>query len=205
MKITLTPNQIQQLESLAGSPNDSRFGWCYPEDRCWLWEIISTLPTDATIVEIGTFRAKSAAVILLACLKSSKRVYTVDPFVDYKHHTGIMASERFQVNFGALYENTRRSLEGLPVTLLHCTSERAAREWHEDLVDFLWIDGNHAEDAVYRDLVSWFPLVKEGGILSGHDWSVRSVRAAVRAFLRDKPYELEVENNNWWFRKGEGT
>ena len=199
----MTPEQIQRLRELVSSPHNERYGWCLPTDRHWLRGTIRALPSNAVIVEIGTYRAKSAAEILLACQGSCRRVYTIDPFVDYRHHSGVAASQHFHVDFEKLYEETRRFLEDLPITLLRCTSEQAAHGWRNGLIDLVWIDGNHTEDAVYKDLVSWFPLVRRGGILSGHDWALPSVQAGVSKFLKDKPCKLKISYHLWWFYKGE--
>jgi hypothetical protein len=40
-----------------------------------------------------------------------------------------------------------------------------------DEIDLLFIDGDHRTKAVYRDLTSWVPFVREGGLVVGHDWS----------------------------------
>lgn len=200
----MTPNQLEYLRDLVSTPDDLEHGWCWSHDQDWLRSIISSLPSDATIVEIGTYRAKSAAVILLACQGSSRRIYTVDPFVDYKHHSGKMASKRFGVDFEELYEETKEALRGLPITMLRRTSELAASEWDSGLIDFLWVDGNHTEEAALQDLVSWFPLIKEGGVIGIHDWGIPSVKLGVRTFLKVNPMEYQVQDGIWWaYKKGE--
>jgi hypothetical protein len=36
-------------------------------------------------------------------------------------------------------------------------------------IDYIFIDGDHQYDAVKQDFEDWYPLVKEGGIISIHD------------------------------------
>lgn len=36
--------------------------------------------------------------------------------------------------------------------------------------DFVYIDGDHSYRSVTADLEAWWPLVKPGGIIAGHDW-----------------------------------
>lgn len=48
------------------------------------------------------------------------------------------------------------------------------------LLDLVFIDAQHTVGAVSRDIAAWWPLVKIGGVLSGHDYERYSgVKAAV--------------------------
>ena len=40
----------------------------------------------------------------------------------------------------------------------------------DDSLDFVYIDANHAFDAVNRDLRKWFPKLRNGGVFAGHDY-----------------------------------
>lgn len=42
----------------------------------------------------------------------------------------------------------------------------------EGLLDWVFLDGDHSYEGVIADIEAWYPLVKSGGILSGHDWVV---------------------------------
>lgn len=49
------------------------------------------------------------------------------------------------------------------------TSERAARSFPDGVLDFVYVDGDHRTEEVRGDLARWWPKVKPGGILAGHD------------------------------------
>jgi len=51
-----------------------------------------------------------------------------------------------------------------------------------DNISMLFIDGDHREKSVYKDLVKFAPLVKEGGLLILHDKWLDSVEAAMNKF-----------------------
>lgn len=63
--------------------------------------------------------------------------------------------------------------------------------------DAVFVDGDHSESAVRADITAWKPLVRPGGILCGHDYSNRHVRAAVDAML--PTIKLEA-GDVWWVR-----
>jgi hypothetical protein len=37
-------------------------------------------------------------------------------------------------------------------------------------LDFVYLDGNHSYPAISADLEAWYPIVKPGGVFSGHDY-----------------------------------
>jgi hypothetical protein len=49
-------------------------------------------------------------------------------------------------------------------------SSEAARVFPDEYFDLIYIDANHTYKSVSEDLETWFPKVKKGGILAGHDY-----------------------------------
>jgi hypothetical protein len=56
------------------------------------------------------------------------------------------------------------------IGVLQMTSDEAAKQFKDGQLDFLHIDGDHCYEQVKLDLVNWWPKIKSGGILSGHDF-----------------------------------
>lgn len=55
----------------------------------------------------------------------------------------------------------------------------AARNYEDQSLDFVFIDGNHAYEEFKADIIAWFPKVKVGGIIAGHDFNFKEVSRAV--------------------------
>lgn len=53
---------------------------------------------------------------------------------------------------------------------LRMLSRDAAKRIPNASLDFAYIDANHAYRAVLRDLSLWYPKVKSGGVIAGHDY-----------------------------------
>ena len=74
--------------------------------------------------------------------------------------------------------------------------------------DFVFIDADHSYEAVYRDLGSYYPKVRKGGLCCGHDYGGRrqpGVKMAVDDFARLRGIEVNVAPEKiWWFTKNEG-
>jgi len=65
--------------------------------------------------------------------------------------------------------------------------------------DLIYIDGEHTTEAVYQDLVAWYPFVKDHGILCGDDWAWPTVRVAVEEFAAENDLKVVVSQNLWLF------
>jgi len=49
-------------------------------------------------------------------------------------------------------------------------STDAARDFSDGSLDFVYIDADHYFMSIAEDICAWFPKVREGGILFGHDF-----------------------------------
>ena len=56
--------------------------------------------------------------------------------------------------------------------ILPLTSDLAAHllRMHTNLYDFVFIDGDHSYEQCKRDILNYTPLIREGGIVSGHNY-----------------------------------
>jgi hypothetical protein len=65
--------------------------------------------------------------------------------------------------------------------------------------DFIYIDGKHQYEHINNDLHTWWPKLKPGGLLAGHDYEKYQnfgVIKAVDQFVKKKRLKLQVTNTN---------
>ncbi len=55
------------------------------------------------------------------------------------------------------------------MTLMEMDSSKAAHEFFQP-VDFLFVDGDHQDDGIQRDLKNWLPKMVSGGVIIFHDY-----------------------------------
>lgn len=67
--------------------------------------------------------------------------------------------------------------------------------------DLIYIDGSHEEDDVYADLVSYWDLVRPGGVLAGDDWAWDGVRLAATRFARENGLTVIQLADKWYLEK----
>lgn len=200
----LEENTIKKLEELVARPESPQFGWCSFEDQRWLTEAVQGLPENALIVEIGTFKGKATAVMALACLETKRRIVTIDPFIEYTHCFGKTVTQALGLHqsWEEIYQDFLHLFKGVPfVSHIRKSSHQAAKGWNEGEIDMIWIDGDHFEEMVLLDLNLWCPLVKKGGIISGHDWRWESVRKGIARYTEDKIINVTNKGNCWSFIK----
>lgn len=70
-------------------------------------------------------------------------------------------------------------------------------------LDFIYIDANHHYECVMDDLNAWFPKVRTGGIISGHDYCRYldhfGVIEAVNDFCKVNGYkDMKLTTNDYW-------
>ena len=113
---------------------------------------------------------------------------------------------RAKADRGRMVEATNFARERC--TIIQGLSTGASKLCRGDL-DFVFIDANHTYDFVRADIEAWYPLIKHGGLLTGHDYghvfrkeNPYGVTRAVDEFIRNTGFELHVEEGSvWWVVK----
>ncbi len=128
------------------------------------------------IVEIGSYRGKSAVLLALGSAACRGVVTAIDP-----HFTGedVPRMQFDGEDRRVLQEQLRRHGVASRVHEVVLTSREALREWDGRPIDLLWVDGDHSEEAVAFDLGEWGRFVGPGGLVAAHDYP-RSARRSGR-------------------------
>ncbi len=126
------------------------------------------------------------------------RLVGVDPYTEY----ALDSKGRTQQELSGKLDQAQKLLGGYEnYELVICKSIEAAKLVPDGVFDFIFIDANHPYEFVKEDIEAWYPKVRKGGILSGHDYyEFRSGRGgiiqAVDEFVAKHP-ELELQTTEW--------
>jgi len=148
-------------------------------------EVVRRAPDGAVFVELGSYYGKSTAFLAVEIINSGKKItlnsidswsFEADPtYLNYKNESGDNGEDVYQK-----YLKNMKPLKKV-VKTIRSVSWDAAALFENASVDFLFIDADHSFDAVVKDLVTWIPKVKRGGVIAGHDYFTPSVQSAVHA------------------------
>jgi hypothetical protein len=153
--------------------------------------IVESAPQTATFVEVGCFLGKSLCYLGSAIRRSGKDIALIgvdtctgSPTTEIALGLAAHLGGTFA---GLLHRNVLACGLGDRVRLIVAGSVEAAALFAPASLDFVFIDGDHAKDAVTADIFAWFPKLKPGGLLAGHDYKMtgqahlRGVTEAVEA------------------------
>ncbi len=115
-------------------------------------------------VEIGVYKGEYSEVIA----KSGLELYSVDPWRLYKDY----GNSRGQKRLDEQYRQASERLSSYPnAHIIRKTSMEALDDFPDGSLDFVYIDGNHQFAYVAEDVYHWAIKVRQGGIISGHDYA----------------------------------
>lgn len=152
--------------------------------------------TNLVGAEIGVFKGDNALSILRTL--PMKTLYLIDSYFTYYVEDNI--SKRIGLE---AYNIAKEKLSKFPqIKFIIKTSDEACKDVHESL-DFLYIDGNHTYEYVKRDITNYYPLIKSGGLIGGHDYTkdFNGVVKAAKEFAKENNLELNTVYPDWWIFK----
>ena len=162
--------------------------------------------------EIGVQLGRMSREVLKGT-PSIKKYYAIDPFYFYNDFEKACCDipEQYRTKIGrdqagmdyayeVFLQNTNKFKD--KVWLLRMFSEEAAQYIYDDSLDFCFIDGNHLYEYVKRDIELYFPKVKKGGLIGGHDYAMAGtgVKQAVDEYFNQDDLFLH-HDWTWWIIK----
>ncbi len=175
--------------------------------RDMLGDYLNRLALLGIGVEVGSAFGQFAGRILATW--KGKELYLVDPWQkqegnEYLENTNQVAPfSDWEFQCQELAKRDARAVlkKGLSVAV--------AKEFPDYALDFVYIDGNHDFGHVMADLDAWYPKVKIGGLIGGHDFMTNhdsgaccDVDTAVLRWTREHNVPFTVTAcTSWWFIK----
>lgn len=118
-------------------------------------------------VELGTFKGDFASQILK---EWPGKLYMVDIWrpLSKEEYDDISNHD----NYIEVYKDVMENIKGFEdrAFMLRMKGEYAVNLFQDNSLDFVYIDANHTYECVYEDIELWYPKVKPGGIVAGHDY-----------------------------------
>jgi predicted O-methyltransferase YrrM len=156
-----------------------------------------------SLLEIGTRYGESAYKFLM---NNSKNQYIgIDPYESYDDYHQDGFDKFLKKSSDKIYKRTSKKLHNkFPgrVRIIRKYSHQASSLIEDESLDFIFVDGNHEYEYVLQDLEKYWPKLKFGGMMCGHDYFMRNsknggdyerdmVFEAVRDFAESRQLAVE--------------
>lgn len=163
-------------------------GQTWPTELCWLYDEFSKSRSHA---EIGTYCGRS---LLASCGGMSLDALVISVDND---------SETIDAEWSRSVRSATLRMIGPVVTKLEMGSLDAALHCQNAAMQFdsIFIDASHHYADCKADIEAWLPLLRPGGIISGHDyWTANTgVMCAVNDVFKDR-FEVVPQTRIWFAR-----
>jgi predicted O-methyltransferase YrrM len=143
---------------------DTVHGWLVPYQVYLLYAIISH--AKGKVVEIGSWKGRSTSVFCFGSEKKDIDLYCVDTWKGSEEHKDIDTS-----NLLNEFKNNLQRFNFLDrINIQQGPSIEIAKMHDNESCDLIFVDAAHDYENVKADILSWYPKLKRGGVMLGHDY-----------------------------------
>jgi len=163
-------------------------------------------------IEIGVGLGEFSKYLLSST--KLKKIFSIDPWDLSKSN---YRSKWTQEKLNEIYAITIKELKpfGRRSRIIKNTSAKVSKIFFNNSIDFIYIDALHDYESVQEDIRLWWPKIKKGGILSGHDYTkrlneqeknkefgvIKAVNEAVKNFNVKLNTTIKDKFPSWYFFK----
>jgi len=152
------------------------------------------------VAEIGVWKSGTTRKILKSCSHIISQYWAIDPWnLKFRDH---YYSKKFtDEQWENLYLYACKLMYWFPeLHVVRLNSLEAAKIFPEGYFDLVFIDAEHGYEYMVEYIKTWLPLVKKGGLLTGHDYKqprFPGVEKAVTEFFG----KVEEANGFVWIKQ----
>lgn len=177
-------------------------GYLSDGDILGIAQLCKLLPaTDGVVVEVGTFLGKSAAE-WAKNLDESYNIICIDSFNSPKEildellvNAGFVLPVGCKTQLDMFNSYTNKYSSIVPVTAFFDTDFVFPKT-----VDLVFEDSTHSQQYLSYALPFWWDKIRSRGVLSGHDYNLRSVQQAVDLFAAINKLSVKtIERSSIWY------
>jgi glycosyltransferase involved in cell wall biosynthesis len=175
---------VEELQ-VARAKHDLPGGWFFEDDIKCYRELYESLPDNAVTVEIGTWKGRSLCSVADIIKRKNIKVWGIDSFKGSAHDPEMVKQATSDDIQNELYQSLKKFGIFTNVSVLRGMSDEFHGGFNDGIFDMVFIDGDHSYESVMSDILNWYPKVKDGGIIAGHDFHWESVAKAINATIGD--------------------
>lgn len=176
-------------------------------------EAVATAPPGASLVELGSFFGRSVLYLAEKAREADKglKVYSVDLWLrrfasewmfDPNGKTNeALVLQKHETIFQAFAYHVEHSGLDEMVRILRVDTTEAASMFPDESCHFVFVDADHSHAKCLADIRAWYPKVRPGGIIAGHDYGENNGMGVWPAVVEFFGKPAEQRGNSWFWRK----
>lgn len=161
-------------------------------------KLMRNVPIGGRVAELGSWKGRSLCSVADIIKDRNLQVVSVDTFAGTSgdsERDGASREEAKRVNIKEVFKRNM-DVFGISPEILHMTTHEASSKFEDYNFDLVYVDADHAYGRIKDDLVDWWPKVKRGGVLAGHDTTWPEVQ---KALSEEFGHLVSVDYvNSWW-------
>jgi hypothetical protein len=172
-------------------------------------EMVSHFSDGAHFVEVGSWKGRSTSYMAVEIINSKKNIQfdCIDTWLGSEEHLSEQ-SQFFQPelkkNENWLYNEFKKNtlIVSDYINPIRLDSLEASKLYKDRSIDFIFIDASHDYQDVLNDITYWYPKVKKGGFIAGHDYTIfDGVKKAVDEVMHSNSLKFDLIKSYWVHRK----
>ena len=168
-----------------------------------LYDLVKDYVNENTVMaEIGCYRGVSTELFALHC----KKIFAIDPWdlvLEGKYVNVSRATAKLprQLEAQRVFNERVSSYNNVETIRGWSYDSDIYNKFEDNSLDMIYIDGHHTFDAGLEDVRNWFPKLKVGGVLAGHDYYLIEIKKLVDAVTEQIPERKRYSDGSWAFIK----
>lgn len=162
-------------------------------------EAIERAPNDkpSLFVELGVWFGQSMCFAGVEIINSNKpiKLHGIDSFLRGDQPSSDSPVDEIRYSEALRYTDPVKDY----IKIIKADTYDGSLLYEDETIDFLFIDANHTYEGVLKDLVSWYPKVKKGGMVCGHDYELywSGVVQAVDEFIGKDNIKMDTGSHSF--------
>lgn len=169
-----------------------------------IYDVAVKNSNNCNFLEIGTWLGKSTAYMasLIKHYNKNIKFYAVDTFQG--EQSCQFHLDKVKESDGTIFNEFWSNMSDLELCpYIHpiiSKSHNCMEKIREKEFAFIFIDGSHDYDTVYKDVEYLYPYVLNGGIIAGHDYN-SECKDAVDKFFKENNKNVMAVGASWLVQK----
>ena len=162
-------------------------------------QMVESFSNGSHFVEVGCWKGRSASYMAVEIHNSNKKI-KFDCVDLWDGSDEPLYNKNIDVVNNVLYQVFLTNTEPVKhiINPIRMSSVEASKLYSDESLDFVFIDACHEYECVKEDIKSWYPKIKKGGIIAGHDFNLKQIQKAViekfASFNYHPNYDIWIKN-----------